>query len=291
MRLACILIPSFLATAAAFAQTSSAPVEFEVASIKPAEPLVERVNIGVHIDGAQVHIADYSLADYIRLAYRLKSYQVTGPEWLSLRFNVDAKLPAGATRQQVPEMLQTLLTTRFELKTHRDTKEFPVYALVAASGGAKLKEEPPDPSDPIAGGNAPVDMTVAGGRGGTSVNLPGGASFSLANNRLEGAKITMPVFADVLSRFVDRPIVDRTNLTGRYDFTLELTPEDYRAMQIRAAISAGVVLPPEALRFLDGATEDSLHNALRSFGLRLEPSKAPLEVLVIDHILKAPAAN
>jgi uncharacterized protein (TIGR03435 family) len=70
-----------------------------------------------------------------------------------------------------------------------------------------------------------------------------------------------------------------------------LTQEDYLAMMIRSAIAAGVTIPPEALRLLDGASDDSLHNALRNFGLKLEPSKAPLEVLVIDHILKEPVAN
>ena len=134
-------------------------------------------------------------------------------------------------------------------------------------------------------------MSASGGRGGVSVNFGKGSSFTFADNKLEAKKLTMTAFADLLARFVDRPVVDRTELKGSYDFTIDLTPEDYMAMMIQSAVSAGVKLPPEALRFLDGATDDSLHNALRNFGLKLEPTKAPLEVLVIDRILKTPVAN
>ncbi len=288
-----MVVPVCFAAVAAYAQTAPGPVEFEVASVKPAAPLANSVNVGVHVDGAQVHISDFSLQDYIRVAYRVKLYQVTGPDWLSERFNVDAKLPEGATREQVPDMLQSLLASRFEMKMHRDSKEFPVYSLTVASGGLKLKETPPDKDDDTAAGvrGGATDVSASGGRGGVSVNFGRGSSFTFANNKLEAKKLTMTAFADMLARFVDRPVVDRTELKGSYDFTIDLTPEDYMAMMIQSAVSAGVKLPPEALRLLDGASDDSLHNALRNFGLKLEPTKAPLEVLVIDLILKTPVAN
>src|SRR5215469_4747431 len=114
--------------------------EFEVASVKPSKGAVDRVNVGVHIDGAQVHISDYSLQDYIRTAYRVRLYQVVGPDSLADRFNVDAKLPEGAARDKVPEMLEALLASRFAMKVHRENRDFPVYALTVASGGVKLKE-------------------------------------------------------------------------------------------------------------------------------------------------------
>jgi uncharacterized protein (TIGR03435 family) len=294
MKFARTAVPLFFAAVAACAQTPPAPVEFEVASVKPSAQTADRVNVGVHVDGAQVHISDFSLQDYIRVAYRVKNYQVTGPDWLSERFNVDAKLPEGATREQVPDMLQSLLTSRFEMKMHRESKDFPVYALTVASGGMKLKEVPPDKNDDAAASGvqgAATDVSASGGRGGVSVNLGKGSSFTFANNKLEAKKLTMTTFADMLARFVDRPVVDRTDLKGSYDFTIDLTTEDYMAMLIQSAVTAGVTLPPEALRLLDGASHDSLYGALRSFGLKLEPSKAPLEVLVIDHILKTPVAN
>jgi uncharacterized protein (TIGR03435 family) len=101
----------------------------------------------------------------------------------------------------------------------------------------------------------------------------------------------MTTFAELLGRFEDKPVVDQTGLTGSYDFDLEFTPEDYMAMLIRSAIAAGVTLPPEALRALSGSSGDSLLNALDRLGLKLENRKAPLEVLVIDHIEKAPTDN
>jgi uncharacterized protein (TIGR03435 family) len=82
-----------------------------------------------------------------------------------------------------------------------------------------------------------------------------------------------------------------TGRKGGYTFTLTFTPEEFRAMMIRAAVAAGTTLPPEALRMLDGVSDDSLFSALEALGLKLENRKAPLEVLVVDHILKAPTEN
>ena len=101
----------------------------------------------------------------------------------------------------------------------------------------------------------------------------------------------MPAFADTLARFVDRPVVDMTELKGSYDFALEFTPEDFRAMMVRAAITAGVALPPEAMRALEGVSGNSLFAGIQSLGLKLEGRKAPLEVLVIDHAEKVPTDN
>lgn len=292
MKLSGIVFCSSLALAPAFAQTPPAP-EFEVASVKPSSGAADTVNVGVKVDGAQVHIADFSLQDFIRVAFRVKLYQVSGPDWLSERFNVDAKLPEGATREQVPEMLQALLVSRFEMKTHRDKKDFPVYALSVAPGGARLKESPPDdagdPATAVHGGS--TDVSATGGRGGVSINLGKGSFFTFANDKIEARKLTMANFADLLARFVDRPVVDRTALTGNYDISIDLTPEDYRAMLIQSAVSAGVQLPPQALQLLQGASDNSLYSALHNFGLKLEPTKAPLDVIVVDHILKAPLAN
>jgi uncharacterized protein (TIGR03435 family) len=292
MRLAPLFLLCF-AGVLAYAQTTPAPVEFEVASVKPSTNEIEQVNVGVHVDGAQVHIADFSLQDYIRVAYRVKNYQVTGPDVLSERFDVDAKLPAGTGRDQVPEMLQALLTNRFQMKMHRESKDFPVYALSVAAGGLKLKESPLDKEDESAGAvrGGATDVSASGGRSGISINFGRGSYFTFANDKLEAKKLTMANFADLLARFMDRPVVDRTGVSGNYDISIALTAEDYRTMLIQSAVSAGVKLPPQALQLLDGASDDSLYTALRNFGLKLDAAKAPLDVLVIDHILKTPVAN
>ncbi|MCU1237906.1 MAG: hypothetical protein JWP63_5873 [Candidatus Solibacter sp.] len=281
-----------LAVSAAFGQTPAPRPEFEVASVKPSTtPPSGAVNVGLKINGAQLHISSLALRDYIRIAYRVKEYQVSGPDWITAeRYEIDAKLPAGATRDQVPEMLQSLLTDRFALKLHRGSKDLPIYALIVASGGLKMKELPVDPEDAAAAG-APIDVAVSGSAAGVNMNFGRGATLAFGNNKFEAHKLTMFSLADSLGRWVDRPVIDMTGLTGKYDFTLDLTPEDYRALLIRSAVAAGVTLPPEALRLLDGATDDSLHNALRAVGLKLDPRKAPLEVLLIDHVNKTPTEN
>jgi uncharacterized protein (TIGR03435 family) len=285
------VIPAVLLAAAALGQTAPPRLEFEVASIKPSPPpSAGQVLAGIKIDGAQLHSRSLALRDYIQSAYKVKNYQVEGPAWLgSERYEIDAKLPAGATREQVPEMLQSLFSDRFELKVHRETKDFPVYGLVVAKGGLKVEEVPID-TEEIKKGN--VDVAATAGAGGTSVALGHGSSFSInANGTISGAKLTMQMLADLLARFTDKPVVDMTDRKGGFTFTLTFTPEEFRAMMIRAAIAAGQPLPPEALRLLDGVSDDSLFSALESIGLKLENRKAPLEVLVVDHILKAPTAN
>src|SRR5437762_5312513 len=110
--------------------SAQAPLEFEVASIRPAPQQIRGVNVGLHIDGAQVRGTSLPLRDYIGLAYRMKLNQISGPDWLtSQRFDIAAKLPDGASQDQFRDMLQTLLTDRFQMKTHRETKEFNVYVL------------------------------------------------------------------------------------------------------------------------------------------------------------------
>ena len=111
------------ATFGAFAQT---PVSFEVASVKKAEPLSVnlvmsgKMNLGMVIDNAQVNIKSMSIAELMRVAYKVKPYQVSGPEWLTAeRYTITAKMPAGTTRDQVPEMMQALLAERFKLDVYK----------------------------------------------------------------------------------------------------------------------------------------------------------------------------
>ena len=114
-----------------------------------------------------------SLADLIRVAYRVKPYQLSGPDWMTAeRFDVLAKMPEGATREQVPEMLKALLAEPFKLAVHRESKEHAVYALVVGKGGPKLKESAPD-ADAPAGGDAPAafDLHVSGRGENTQVSI------------------------------------------------------------------------------------------------------------------------
>jgi uncharacterized protein (TIGR03435 family) len=269
--------------------------QFEVASFKPSAPGADyHVNLGYHIDGAMVSCSHLSLRDLIRIAYLVKDYQIAGPEWLATdRFDMSAKLPDGAKQDQVRDMIKSALAERFHLKVHTESKEFPVYGLIVIKGGIHIKESPHDeaPEEADTARKPATEVAASGGPEGVTVNIGKGSSFAFGDNGLQATKLTMPAFADLLSRFVDRPVVDMTGLTGSYDFSIKVTEEDYRAMQIRSAISAGVVLPPQAMRLLDMSSGDSLHSALQGLGLKLDPRKAPLEVLVIDQADKKPTEN
>jgi uncharacterized protein (TIGR03435 family) len=289
------VILSILAPVAVLGQAAPSRLEFEVASIKASEQpgAGGQVNVGLRLDGAQVHIKYLSIKEYLGMAYSMRNYQISGPDWIaSDRFDIDAKLPAGSARGQIPDMLQALLADRFELKLHRDKKEFPVNALVIGKGGLKMteaKEEAGGETSDAA--KAPVNVTASGSRYGVTVSLGPGSYYVFADNKLDAKKLSMASLAETLTRFMDRPVVDMTDLKGRYDFTLEFTAEDYRAMTIRSALAAGVQLPPEARQALIGVNDDSIFASIQKLGLKLEPRKAPLDVLVVDHVRKTPTEN
>lgn len=280
-----------LGATAAFAQTPPRP-EFEVATIRPSAPSPEAgVTAGVRIDGAQFRSAFLTLKDYLGLAYRVKVYQISGPDWISSdRFDISATLSPG-TATQIPEMMQRLLEDRFQIKIHREKKDFPVYVLEVAKGGLKMQETGPDPDPANADARTPLTITGSGNAQGVSVNLGRGASYTFGGNKFEGKRLTTAMIAGTLERFMDRPIVDMTDLKGAYDVTLDVTTEDYRAMLIHAAVAAGVSLPPEALRLLDGASLPSLFEAVQKVGLKLDARKAPLDMIVVDDARKTPTDN
>jgi uncharacterized protein (TIGR03435 family) len=156
-----------------------------------------------------------------------------------------------------------------------------------------MTETPPDPELAKADARAPQEFTGAGSNQGVSVNLGQGSSFTFANNKFEAKKLNMATLAGTLERFLDRPIVDATDINGRYDFSVDVTAEDYQAMLIRSAVVAGVILPPNVLRLIEGSspTPTSLFDGLEKLGLKLEARRAPLDLLVVDSTLKKPTEN
>ena len=183
----------------------------------------------------------------------------------SERYDVSAKLPDGAGREQVLAMLQSMLEDRFQLKSHRASKDFSVYALTVAKGGLKMKESPAeDDGKPADSTNVEVS---AGAGSATTVNLGNGSSLTFGENRLEGTKLMMGPLADQLARFLDRPVVDATDLKGRYDFALEFQPEEFLVMRIRTALSAGVQMPPQAMKLLENASDAPVLSAVQTPGV------------------------
>jgi uncharacterized protein (TIGR03435 family) len=297
-----ILIGVCVAVVLAEAQTASPQkaatrLAFEVASIKPAEPLsAERMmagqqHISVNVDAARVDFSDVSLAELIRAAYRVKLYQISGPDWMTTaRFDVVAKLPEGSKSDQVPEMMQTLLEERFHLVLHNSSKEMPVYALVVGKEGSKLKESVPD--DGTDGAGAPAGGRSGMGASPMSTSGPNGSSTMLAGpNGLHVSlkNMTVASMLDWLSRFTDRPVVDQTGLAGRYDLDLDVSRDE----MLNAARGAGMVIDA-ARRAPEGATDpggDSVFGSVQKAGLKLEPRRLPLTLLVVDRLDKTPTEN
>ncbi len=315
---------ALLAASSLFGQ-AAAPVAFEVASIKPAEQLTPqkimggKANIGMKMDGARVDIGYLGLGDLIMMAYRIKKHQLQGPDWMSAqRFDISAKIPAGATKEQVPEMLQALLAERFGLKFHRDSKETAMYALVVGKGGAKLKEADPDPDPAKAaeaeaaapqkgvqtfsagganvrvaqtGSGAVVTTSGAGGVGAAKVEMGSDGMM-----HMELARVPMPAFAEMLTRFVDKPVMDQTELKGNYKLTLDLTMADMMTVARASGAGMGMMMggpgmgAPAAGEASD-PSGGSVFQSVQKMGLKLEPKKAPVEILIVDHLEKMPTEN
>jgi uncharacterized protein (TIGR03435 family) len=278
--LACVTAP------AVFCQTPAARSEFEVASVKASAPLSAdgQFSVGVHIDGAMVRCNYLTLRNYLTMAYDVKDYQLIAPDWMGAdHFDIVAKRPDGSGDQDLRGMVASLLADRFKLVMHRETRDLPAYALVVGKGGLKIKELPPDAESADTG---KVDVTAAGGgRGGTVVNLGNGSYISYGLNKLEAKKVNFPSLIDSLAKLVDRPVVDMTDLKGRYDFTLEYSVDELRTM-VRGFGADASRIPD-----MGGDPTISIFSSLEALGLKLEARKAPVEVVVIDHSEKTPTAN
>src|SRR6266850_6904773 len=179
---------------------STARPAFEVASIKPAPPQASgRVSTRMSENRGRLNYTNVSLRDVIGQAYHLQHGQISGPPWIDTeRFDIAAKIPAGAAMDQIPQMLQSLLADRFKLRSHSETKEQPVYALVAGKNGPKFQKA----------------ESSSGPRGGSG---RGRAHVS--------GKFSMPRFADYLSDRLGRPVLDQTKLDGAYAITLDWVPD------------------------------------------------------------------
>jgi uncharacterized protein (TIGR03435 family) len=311
-----------LAVCSALSQTPAAAPAFEVASVKPSPPLdvnaimSGKMHVGMKTDAARVDIGFMSLADLIRIAYRVKPYQISGPDWMGAqRFDIQAKMPDGASTDQVPEMLQALLADRFKLVLHRDTTEHPVYALIVGKGGSKLKESAPDPAvdaapaEPpkgaitIGSGNDQVQITPQGGQGVAISSAQSGkmrmTMSAEGTMQLAMEKITMPALADALSPFLDRPVIDMTGLKGNYHVTLDLSVADLMTVARTSGFSIPGMpsmpsIPVGSGRPADAASDPSgsaIFSAVQQLGLKLDPQKQPMERLIVDHLEKMPTEN
>jgi uncharacterized protein (TIGR03435 family) len=228
---------------ASFAQTAA----FDVASVRQnlsdhSGDRNSHFSVSASDEGIKLAVQNASLLSLIQRAYSLKEFQISGPEWLrNAFFDITATLPAGTARDQLMPALQALLAERFQMAVHRQQKDLPVYALVVAKNGPKLN--PPAEPD---GKNGTWD----------------------SKGKFTAKNVTLAQFGEVLSRHLDRPVIDTTGLSGAFDFELAYGPEQSHSNDD------------------DGP---SIFAALQDkLGLKLESRKAPVDLLVIDKVEKTP---
>ncbi len=303
---------------------------FEVASIRSAAQITPdmitsgKLHVGMKIDAGRVDIGYASLRDLVMQAYEMKPFQVTAPEWMTTqRFDILAKIPDGATKEQVPAMLRALLEERFKLVAHRENHELPVYSLEVAKGGPKFKEAParevPAPDAPPKP-EGKADMVIGAGDQQLRINRtgggPGGAELTMSSREtgamkvsvgadgqmhMEVERMTMASLAQQLTPMVDRPVIDHTDLKGEYSVTLELSMQDMLAQMAR---TQGIDIPafgggPAALGGAGGgqglAASDpsggTIFTSVQKLGLKLEKQKAPMETIIVDSSEKNPTEN
>ena len=282
----------FVAIVRASAQSQAADPKFEVASVRmtttPDQAAADRTaGATVTISGARVTINGFALMGIVARAYRTETYLVTAPDWTAqAKVVIRALMPEGATKDQLPEMLKTLLSERFHLAAHVAAPEEPVFALVTTKNGPRLN--PPRELDQatcagwsdkrgfddiqgcntvgqFGGQTVRTQMSVGGPNGPVRYQVTSDGDL-----REEYLKMTMEQLARRLSvpcaeGCLGLPVVDRTGIAGAWDFTLD-----------RTCLASGC---------------DTYASALEKIGLKLEKTTAPVERLVIDRIDKVPTEN
>jgi len=252
----------------------TAAPSFEVASIKPDNSGGGGISLNIEQSG-RFRGTGVSLKLLMENAYQVKDAQIIGaPAWLaSDRFVIDAK-PDEATAAEMqklnPEqredklmlMLRALLEERCQLKLRKETRDLPVYALTVGKSGPKFHQ-----SVPAAGDKSEMGHGIRFGRG-----------------EMEANDIEMGMAVDVLSQMLGRPVVDKTGLAGKYDFSLKWAPDEHEGQMFKGAGDAPA--PPSA----EPAGPSIFTAVQEQLGLKLEAQKSPMMVLVIDHIEK-PSAN
>jgi len=230
---------------------------FDVASIKPNRARGAST-IEFEIGGQRFSATNMPLGALILVAYDITVRQLSGPgEALSERYDVLAKAERPIKAGELRQMLQALLADRFRLRVRRETREVPVFALTLAKGGPKLRHSDQSEADAAARRTPAAAGGTESGRGRYIFKNESMADFAWALTRMAGIS--------------DRVVVDQTALNGRYDFELAFERED----------AAGG----------DGSQGPSIFAAVQErLGLRLVPSKAPVEFIIVDRVEK-PSEN
>jgi uncharacterized protein (TIGR03435 family) len=236
----------------------------EVATIKPGVPGAQGKNYG--IQGGSLRLRNFSLVDMLMFAYGVQVKQVIGlPTWAETdKFDVSGKIDKEGrpNDKQIRLMVQKLMTERFALNFNREKRELSVFAMRVDKGGPKLTATAAKPTDPSGAGFRP--------------GMKGGLNYI-------GRNMTVTEIGDALQEvLLDRPVADQTKIEGRYDISVTFTPDDTMA----GGMGARLPPPPEG-----SEAPPSLFTAMKdTLGLTLEATKAPVDVLVVQHVEK-PSEN
>jgi bla regulator protein blaR1 len=256
---------------------------FEVASIKPSHSGSPRLRIMLPLGR---FAASATVKPLIAFAYGISDFQLSGGEsWISSEtYDIDAKeedsqaeelqkLPSDQGMQQIRLMIQSLLADRFKLKVSHETKELPEYALVVAKGGPKLQ------------GANPGDTYPNGIKGPDGHAYPG--TMRVERGHATGQALPMASLVMILSKLLGRTVLDQTGLKGKYDFTLQWTPDESPVAMVKGPQDGkqGTEPPPPE------SSGPSIFTAIQEqLGLKLVSTKGPVEIIVIDHI-ERPSEN
>jgi uncharacterized protein (TIGR03435 family) len=223
---------------------------FDVASIRPAQSGRESTTV----EPGAVTMRNTRLSACVRWAYGVQEYQVSAPGWLNeTRFDIVAKAGTPAADAELRLMMRTLLTDRFKLTFHRETKELPALVMTVGKNGHKL----------------------------TPTEVEGTPTFKTGKMNLTGQGATLSQMVDFLTGEIHQPLIDQTGLTGKFNYFLDINAYVNEEM-LKAAAPNGP--PHEAASIIAQAMQSQL-------GLKVESKKMPIEMFVIDAMEKAPTEN
>ncbi len=296
---------AFLASVSTLAAQIARPdlPKFEVASIRLSEPggapqpaaNLDRALAGV---GGRVSLRNTPLTSLLMKAFAVGADQISGPAWMASQlFDISAAAPATTPPEKIPAMLQQLLIERFKLEFHRENSIRAVYALVQQSGGAKLKLGIPDDSPDALGQMGEARRSADG-----SITAKARAAFGVYTltsaggvTHYEFQNISMQEFAGFLSPggargFLDLPVINATELPGRYQVTLDVAISEMHGGQA-ALMATTQSASASAVPTASDPPGSSIRASLEKQGLRLVRREVAFERFVIDHVERTPTEN
>ena len=281
---------------------------FEVASVRLSDPATPPRRT---ITDARLDLISYPLAQVLMIAFRVESYRLVAPDWVrEVRVSIQASYPPGAGREQVSEMLQALLRERFGLVARFEARPIDVYEMVIGRDGIKMRDVAPVdelarkfPED--AGTKPIMDTTssvgfpgaetqqriIALSRGTRVITARSSWRSTLTDRRtwqIEAERMSMPELATTLAARTDRPVVDKTGLTGVYQFNVELPRMASTARMVQQVLGGAdrngnpIEVEPSSI---------TAEKAVESLGLELKKRRSPTDVLVIDKLERTPTEN